>query len=43
MLIHSTNGYLAPEIEVIAIKSEGVICASGDIPGLTENKDPLIF
>lgn len=43
MCNHSTNGYLAPEMEVIDIKYEGVLCESGNIPSLTGNPSPLTF
>ncbi len=30
------NNYVAPQIEVIEIEIEGVLCTSGDIEGLYE-------
>lgn len=39
MKILSLNGYLAPEMEVIDIKAEGVICTSGTIPALSEDSE----
>ena len=35
--------YLAPEIEVIEIRNREVLCASGDIPGLTNDDTPYTF
>ena len=35
--------YLAPEIEVIDLMAQSVLCQSGRIPGLTNDDEPYTF
>ena len=38
-----SGDYLAPEIEVIDLMAQSVLCQSGRIPGLTNDDEPYTF
>lgn len=35
--------YLSPDVEILEIMQEGVLCESGNIPKLTNDPNPYVF
>ena len=43
MTKESIGEYLAPQVKVVELKAQSVLCQSGNIPGLTNDDAPYSF
>ncbi|MCR5071622.1 MAG: hypothetical protein K6A62_06835 [Bacteroidales bacterium] len=46
MEVNNKQPYESPEVEIVEVKNEGIICASGDVsgmPGYPGGGDPFSF